>query len=595
MIHVPATPELLGKSRPPRRAWIASDELDTGLLAVDHGHVHLRLPVSQQPPIFVMWKLHARAVRTILEAHFLYGLPIQGFIKNLEGESQNWQHSQKFEFLNEKDKDLPPKLRRFPKTNSSPVSLDTFKQRVNVRLQSLINRMDKVKAGFLFGDDLQDPKPERASTAKTRQEASLELQTHNRSHHRHAKNRLVLRVYQSLLPQAHKLTIREIQTLSIYHYTLHYRHANYEHKPGAGEAELSLLEKTRDALSNLPKGLQILVYGDDSKARPKDVNDLVSRVITYAQSHWRQLQQTLSGYTIEQTTQLARVLHVAVPLELTPSLGNRVDIQNHPYKEDRLKSTAQTTPPAFALPLTRVAISHIAKKLAAETAEFHASTRAWALGLRQREAEHFATRYYQNHIEQAKNRKEQEQWEDYWADAAVLSAIAHYWHRQYFPLAIGKVFFDAKFPDQPLEIAVGKHGLKLSLAETARLRLFNQHDKLAKLLDFLIGQGKQAEELTVEYLRFAQQDIHHQARKIIEACLQLEQVIFPQRPNADPGYYSFPMVLKSLPSHLGVCDEDKDKVKVARDDALHLDIFKDLGMIDEACRIIKTWLDQLVK
>ena len=80
MIHVPATPELLGKSRPPRRAWIASDELDTGLLAVDHGHVHLRMPVSQQPPIFVVWKLHVRAVRAILEANFLYGLPIQGFI-----------------------------------------------------------------------------------------------------------------------------------------------------------------------------------------------------------------------------------------------------------------------------------------------------------------------------------------------------------------------------------------------------------------------------------------------------------------------------------------------------------------------------------
>jgi len=79
-IDDPTTPELLGKSRPPRRAWIASDELDTGLLAVDHGHVHLRMPVSQQPPIFVVWKLHVRAVRAILEANFLYGLPIQGFI-----------------------------------------------------------------------------------------------------------------------------------------------------------------------------------------------------------------------------------------------------------------------------------------------------------------------------------------------------------------------------------------------------------------------------------------------------------------------------------------------------------------------------------
>ena len=149
-------------------------------------------------------------------------------------------------------------------------------------------------------------------------------------------------------------------------------------------------------------------------------------------------------------------------------MGNGVDIQNPTHKEDRLKSTAQTTPPAFALPLTRVAISHIAKKLAAGTTEFHASTRAWVLSLRQRETERFATRYYQKHIEQAKNRKEQEQWEDYWADAAVLSAIAQSWHRRYFPSVSGNVVFNANFLNQSLEIAVGKVSVHPLTPATAR-------------------------------------------------------------------------------------------------------------------------------
>jgi hypothetical protein len=587
---------LLGKARAPRRNWLCSGVLDSGKLAVDHGHVHCRLQYSRtgQPPIFVYWKLHARAVRAVLEAHFLYEIPIQSLFTKLGDEGQKWRWGGRFEYL--KETDLPPKLRRFHEENpAAPDILDALKAHIDNRLRVLIGRMDRIeKVLHQPFSPLLDPKPERKSAARKPREARIQLQEHNAGHHRHAKNRLILRVYQSFLPREHKLKPAQVQILSIYHYTIHQRCSGIAAGQSVEAAESRMIDKARDALSRLPAKLQTLVFGAESAPGPRDMNELLLRVTRYASEQWQALRGEVPAYNSQQTVQRARDLHLAVPAGLSDATETGSEAAATP--------AADNQPSSFALPLKRRAVSAIARKFAEKHPDFHASTRHWAETLRKREAdERFAVDYYREKINQAPpRRREREYWQDFWSDAAVLSAIAGYWHRRCYP-AVMDFVFDADFLNRKLQWTLlderngaRSYTLNLSIAEAARLRLLSHRGKTARLAAWCEARGDEVATLGAEDLRGAHDDIHCQGREVIAACLRLERLLMPSLPSpGDQYYYPFTEILEWVNSPDGIDQHTVEQVKKARNCALHVDIPADAALFAQALESLRLWLADL--
>lgn len=587
VIDSQALPGLLGKARAPRRVWLGSGELDVFEVAVDHGHVHCRLQHPGKPPFVVTWKLHVRTVRALLEAHFLYAIPINAFFEKLLNEGMKWQYRKPFEFLAETD--LPSKLRRFSDGNPQmSIDIERLKQRIDQRLQVLIGRMERIEKALRQPySPLFDPKPERKSEIRSPSEAREALQLHNINHHRHAKNRLILRIYQSFLPQEHKLKPSELQILSIYHYTLRPPRPDGKLAGAAREADSRLLDKARDAFRGLPQELQYLAFGAGEMPRPNNLNELLLRVTGYARRQWQSLREELPAYNLQQTHQRARVLHLGVSAQAVGATD-----QGGGAKDDNAK-----TLPAFALPLTRVAVGRMANKLAGQQAGFHKSTRHWAIASRTREAAHFNTEYYRAKRQSQTRRREQEIWEDYESDAALLSTIAGHWLGRCFP-AIGKDFmFNADFltEKRTWNLPSGQ-ALNLSLAEAARVRLLSHQDKAARLVNWCLAQGRQADELSAEDLRRAQDELHQEGALLVTASLRLEKELLPHRPANGNAYYPFTQVLEQLRARLPtVTMEELEWVSRARNCALHVDIPEETMLYSKATATIEKWLAALTK